>query len=419
MFGGAESTVGFGHPNVTRRPVWHSRPRRGGRALATFIHMPRASVTTDSTTPCVVVDNGSGVIKAGFAGEEEPRVLLPSYGLDGLPADTRPIEKGIIRDWDAMEAYWDHAFGQLRIDTEQCNLMLTAPLFDTKDNKERLMQCLFETFAASGVYVSAPAVFELYAAGKENGVVLGCGAECTYALLMHEGLPDPRTLVRSDVAGEALTRHTQSVLQQLAGGGEVPWAAACKAKETLGLVAPDGSGTLPKEAAARSFELPDGRKLNITPQARASMAEPLFDSSLVGHHTTSLAGLCYESIRLRCARAHRPRQRMSQLRGPLPLATSAPQTGFSLPLPPYPYPTAGPHAGTRMVCSRARSTARTEPPTGISTSFSRAAPPCFPVCSSGSPSSSGAPRRPAAAQRSSRRQSVRMRPGWAARFWDR
>jgi actin-related protein len=263
--------------------------------------MPRATaVTSDSTTPVVVLDNGSGVIKAGFAGEEEPRVLLPSSGLHGLPEDTRPVHRGVIVDWDAMEAYWDHAFGQLRIDTEMCNLMLTAPLFDTKDNKERLMQCLFETFAAPGVYTSAPAVFELYASGRENGVVLGCGAECTYALLMHEGLPDARTLVRSDVAGDALTKHTQSVLQQLAGGGgEVPLSAAAKAKETLGFVAPDATGQLPKEAAARTFELPDGRKLSVTPQARAAMAEPLFDSSLVGHHTISIAGLCYEAIRQR------------------------------------------------------------------------------------------------------------------------
>ena len=61
-----------------------------------------------------------------------------------------------------MEAYWDHAFThQLGVDTEQCNLLVTSPLFDTKDNKERLVQTLFETFAAPGVYTSAPAVFEL------------------------------------------------------------------------------------------------------------------------------------------------------------------------------------------------------------------------------------------------------------------
>ena len=251
-----------------------------------------------SASSAVVLDNGSGIIKVGFAGESTPRVLLPSRGLDGLPSDNRPISKGVVKDWDAMEAYWDHAFGQLRIDTEQCNLLLTTPLFDTKDNKERLMQCLFETFAVPGVYTSAPAVFELYAAGSENGVVLGCGAECTYSILVHEGLPDSRTLVRSDVAGDALTQHAASVLQQL-GGAAVPLAAACKAKESIGFVAANGNGALPTDVSSREFELPDGKKIVVTPAARASMAEPLFDSSLVGHHTCGLPGLVSESIKAR------------------------------------------------------------------------------------------------------------------------
>ena len=176
----------------------------GQASAAGAASMPRTVVTAEDTSmPCVVVDNGSGFIKSGFAGEEVPRAILPARGLAGL-GDAQPLSRGIVQDWDAMEAYWDHAFThQLGIDTEQCNLFVTSPLFDTKDNKEKLMQTLFETFAAPGVYTAAPAVLELYAAGHENGVVLGSGAECTYAVLVHEGLPDPRTLMRSNIAGDA------------------------------------------------------------------------------------------------------------------------------------------------------------------------------------------------------------------------
>ena len=55
-------------------------------------------------------------------------------------------------------------------------------------------------------------VLELYAAGRENGVVLGVGAQCAAAVLVHEGLQDPRTLLRSGVAGEALTTWTAQLL---------------------------------------------------------------------------------------------------------------------------------------------------------------------------------------------------------------
>jgi hypothetical protein len=263
--------------------------------------MPRAQVLApERSTTSVVIDNGSGFIKAGFAGEEDPRVVLPSTGLSGM-GDSRPIRRGVVQDWDAMEAYWDHAFQQLRVDTGQCNLLVTSPLFDTKDNKERLMQCLFETFAAPGVYSSAPAIFELYATGRENGVVLGCGEECTYALLVHEGLPDARTQVRSDFAGSALTAHAAATLQRAAAGGGAPidLATARRAKEALAVVAKDDTGATPPEVVAGQFELPDGRKLSVSPTLRAEMGEALFQPKMCGVHECGLAQLVAESIRSR------------------------------------------------------------------------------------------------------------------------
>lgn len=83
----------------------------------------------DGETPPIVVDNGSGMSKAGFAGDEAPRVIFPS--IVGRPKhgdaamvgigekdcyvgddakDKRsiltfryPIENGIVTNWDDME----------------------------------------------------------------------------------------------------------------------------------------------------------------------------------------------------------------------------------------------------------------------------------------------------------------------------
>ena len=210
-----------------------------------------------------------------------------------------PISRGVVRDWDTMEAYWDHAFtNQLGIHTDHCNVLLTSPLFDPKVNKEKLMQSLFETFAVLGVYTCAPAVLEMYTANRENGVIVGCGAQCTYAVLMHEGLPDPRTQLRSDVAGDALDGWVASVLAK-AGAGAVGEEAARKAKEQLGACAADGAGTPPLGLAAATFELPDGKKLQVSAQQRASFSAPLFDTTLVGEAGGGLAQLVGECIRLR------------------------------------------------------------------------------------------------------------------------
>jgi len=86
----------------------------------------------------IVLDNGSGTIRAGFAGEDVPKCHFPSFvgrpkhlrvlagalegevfigqkaatELRGLLKIKYPLEHGIVTDWDDMEKIWAYVYDE-------------------------------------------------------------------------------------------------------------------------------------------------------------------------------------------------------------------------------------------------------------------------------------------------------------------
>ena len=71
------------------------------------------------------MDNGSGMCKAGFAGDDGcPKAVLPSKR--GILTLWYPIEHVIITNWDDMEKIWHHTFyNELSVAPEEQPVLIT------------------------------------------------------------------------------------------------------------------------------------------------------------------------------------------------------------------------------------------------------------------------------------------------------
>uniref|UniRef100_A0A7N4NIA9 Actin related protein 1A n=1 Tax=Sarcophilus harrisii TaxID=9305 RepID=A0A7N4NIA9_SARHA len=189
----------------------------------------------------VVIDNGSGVIKAGFAGDQIPKYCFPNYvgrpkhvrvmagALEGdifigpkaeehrgLLSIRYPMEHGIVKDWNDMERIWQYVYSkdQLQTFSEEHPVLLTEAPLNPRKNRERAAEVFFETFNVPALFISMQAVLSLYATGRTTGVVLDSGDGVTHAVPIYEGFAMPHSIMRIDIAGRDVSRFLRLYLRK-------------------------------------------------------------------------------------------------------------------------------------------------------------------------------------------------------------
>merc|ERR1712228_12364 len=229
-------------------------------------HSKRSKMCDDEVA-ALVVDNGSGMCKAGFAGDDAPRAVFPSivgrprhqgvmvgmgqkdsYVGDeaqskrGILTLKYPIEHGIVTNWDDMEKIWHHAFyNELRVAPEEHPVLLTeAPL-------------------------------------------------------------NPKAILRLGLAGRDLTDYLMKILTER--GYSFTTTAEREIvrdiKEKLCYVALDFKQEMETAASSttleKSYELPDGQVITIANE-RFRCPEALFQPSFLGMEAAGIHETTYNSI---------------------------------------------------------------------------------------------------------------------------
>lgn len=288
-----------------------------------------------SNTKTIVIDNGTGFAKIGFAGSNFPSHTLPTVvGRPMLRSEeallvgsgkagstlkdiyvgqeasdlrnqlqlTYPLENGVIKIWPDMLHVWRHCVNDLlKVDPQDSKILLTEAPMNPKVNREKMCEIMFEEFGFQAVYVAIQAVLTLYAQGLLTGVVVDSGDGVTHIVPVYDGYALPHLTKRLDVAGRDVTRYLIKLLllRGYAFNRTADFETVRQIKESLCYVSYDldTDKKLARETTVlmEQYTLPDGRIIKVGSE-RFQAPECLFQPELIDVESGGMAELLYNTI---------------------------------------------------------------------------------------------------------------------------
>ncbi|KAG8954240.1 Arp2/3 complex subunit, actin nucleation center [Tulasnella sp. 424] len=217
----------------------------------------------------IIMDNGTGYSKIGFAGNSEPSFTFPTAiatretaaaasssagsrgpalpskpghlaskrGIEDLDffigdeaiANSKtysvqyPIRHGTIDNWDLMERYWEQSiFKYMKAEPEDHYFLLTEPPLNPPENRETTAEIFFESFNIAGLYIAVQAVLALAASWASNkvtdrtltGTVVDSGDGVTHVIPVAEGYVIGSAIKHIPIAGRDISQFVQNLLRE-------------------------------------------------------------------------------------------------------------------------------------------------------------------------------------------------------------
>ncbi|CDJ57141.1 actin, putative [Eimeria maxima] len=242
-------------------------------------------------TPTVIIDNGSGFIKAGTNTDSLPSVFFPTvvgfprrrflHLFNDKPSQEKifigdkavenrhqltivnPIDHGHIDDWEQMAYVWQHVYDVLGLNPSEHPCLLTEPPNCSSTHRNKLAETLFEGFDAPEVCLGVTGLMAIYGTGQTTGLVVDIGEGVTQCVPVFDGYLEASSLRRSDFGGEELQMYLQKILcdmgYQMTTRDDYEHVRVIK--ETLCFCSLDPASDQQRTDLDRTYHLPDGLTL--------------------------------------------------------------------------------------------------------------------------------------------------------------
>ena len=281
----------------------------------------------------IIIDIGSGELKAGFNGQERPKVLfknqlgvpkykkiLKKYNTDNTPSEDiyigekcdvclsalklrNPVEHGSFKNLDDIYLIFNHIFNRLKLDSEEIKnhpILISESILNPSKNREDIASVLFDNFEISKLFFASQPILSLFATSNTTGVILESGEGVTQSCVVYEGYSLPCSYERYDYGGGDVTKYLYTLLQNLGFyfDSSAEYQIVNDIKEQLCFACPSNLIENMKknsEFEKENYFLPDGNVIKLG-EERISPPEILYNPELNGMEFPSFQNMIFNSI---------------------------------------------------------------------------------------------------------------------------
>ena len=305
-----------------------------------------------SDNSIIVLDNGSGYLKAGYPNLNAPEICIPALvgreilryedkmninkikevknkyaqrklihqmikerhlkdimigdeviGFRSLLDLSHPVSEGIIVNEEDLYRLWDYTLTQkLGIeDPSDKKILVTEAPYNPISNKFKIFEILFEKIGVAAVNIEPQAKCSLFSEGIDTGIVLDSGDGVTHCIPVSNGAILNHTIERMDIAGRHITEYLVRLLQKkgYAFNSSADFDFARELKEKYCFISNDIESDRKLERQTTFYNtyhlLPDETRIRISDE-KFEAPEILFNPSLIGKEYDGIPIMMMKSI---------------------------------------------------------------------------------------------------------------------------
>ena len=286
----------------------------------------------------IIVDIGSGEVKAGFSGEETPKIVFKNYFGEakynkilrtydiqnkdikeqyigdecdkylGLIKLRYPVNRGVFENEDDILKLFNHIFSKLGLNSQEIQehpILVTEPILNPASNREKIAHNLLEKIGVPAIFFASQPILSLFSTSATSGVVLESGAGVTQSCVVYEGYSIPFSYERYNYGGRDVTEYLKYILKKRGYHfySSTEMEVVNDIKEKLCYVENNktnkrGDFTNAKIALNKKltqYYMPDGNILYLG-EERIVAPEILFNPGYIGKEYLSLSDMIISSI---------------------------------------------------------------------------------------------------------------------------